>query len=251
MSSRRPSTIGPWKTEEYDTLVNLFREVSQRPRSGNVLSEIIAPTPDDTRPAWMRVRADPLYRKLQRNAGFRAFQDTLRALIQRGGGNELRPRTEFEFLFWALGIAGTFHLSAAKREARKKQTAASARQKGILAYADTRKAARAAIEVLRHERGNGIRLSNYEENDRLFSLLDKLDSELKLKPYKRRETDKTAASTALKTLGMFVSSTFGVSSPKLLTTYADWIGVELHSTNIAKLSSEAHTRVLQMNRALA
>ena len=250
MDTARQPNSGPWKPDEYGALVKLLSEIRERPKSLNALMLLRQESDDDVAPAWKRLSADPLYRRLQKNPEFRQFQEGFRQVLKRQRSLTPGPRIEFEFLFWAFIIGYRYYTQKAIRERRKLAARAegTTRRQGVLAYSNSRKAARSAVRILEREHTNGVRLSNHRDDEKLSSLLKTLAQELDQMPVKKRETDKTAASEAIKFLAFDLATTLRVSSPKVLGLFAAWLGIEIDQTNIAKYSSEAMRKYAPVTR---
>ena len=250
----------PWSESELLTLLELLEDLKRVPKLPAVapsmdsylssvsglmsLSALLPPNRETTKPAtaplWHRLKQNPLYLRMRRNGAFKKLQKKFREIMVRRRDMEEGAHAEFEFLFWVLLSGQQYYIGRARRESQhpSQHLGDKRRKLGKSAYANDRVAARKAIAELKTLRSKGIRLDSYMDDEKLRSLLSKLDQEMS-RPRKRRETAKTPATDALKLLARMLCLRFRISSPVILTLFDDWLGTDINETTIHKINSAA------------
>jgi len=197
------------------------------------------PTTEDlqTDHLWKRLNKNALYVRLRKNPDFRNLQTKFQEVIVKRKSHRPGSHAEFEFLFWVLGSARHYYRGLDLRRDRQSSRKGPIRA-GNEPYADMRNATHQAIEKLRVLRTMGIRLDGYSKDSQLSELLNELDAQV-LRKRKRRETDKSPATEALNMLAEMMCVRFDLSSPVILQRFDSWLGAEINSTTIHKISARA------------
>jgi hypothetical protein len=254
----------PWSEAELLTLLGLleeFKKVREPPSAASAESYLTTlaglmslsgsppvidgETPKPvTAPLWDRLEQNPLYLRMCRNRAFKLLLAKFREVMGRRLKMEKGAHAEFEFIYWVLLSGQFYYQRKAQRDSRHYGNRKGTRRQrlGEATYSEQRKAVRKLIADLNAYRSNGVRLTSHQDEHRLSALLSQLDMEMS-RTRKRRETDRTPATDALKLLARMLYLRFKLSSPVILKYFDGWLGTEINETTIHKIGSAAKREV--------
>ncbi len=244
----RSSEGPPWTPAEFAELLDLLRRIAFDSPTFNVgtqrvsgfvrllssgssvsLRDLLNPKSIDIAPDWKILKKNSLYRRLQSDKRFVLMQESFRKLEKRRGVR-WSPRVEFRFLSTAI-------LAAQQYFCDKRERAESGLGRGV--YANDRVAAREAIKILKRILKKRIDFEDPLDSYRLSDLLGKLDSTLSKVEKKRRETDETPATNAIRLLARYLTAEVNVPVRSVLQEFAIWLGAQTNPTTIAEISADA------------